>query len=416
MQNNTITVIGAGAVGVSSALHLQQRGWQVTLVDRSEPGQETSFGNAGVINSGSMVPINSPSIHASLLSYLRNDKPQLRYNISHIFKNMSWAMQFLRASKKTTSENSAKALFQLTRTSLDEHKALMQRSGNMRRLSEHGWLKVFRTGSGLHPESFEAGQLRRFGVEVENLDAAGVQALEPSLQPIYSAGCWFSGAATINNPGALIAEYAQQFTDDGGTLLNTDITGLASSNGGFLCQTAGHTLAADNLVIAAGPWSGDLLAMLGYRVPLSFERGYHAHYHLPAGVQLNRSVHDIQAGFVMGPMEQGLRITTGVELTHRDAPSNHAQLSQVLPLVKQAIDLGPQTDQPIWRGSRPTFPDSMPAIGSAPDHKNLWVAFGHNHIGLMTGPVTGRVLAEHISGEHSDIDITPFSPARYLHT
>ena len=414
MQNNNITVLGAGAIGVSTALHLQQRGWHVTLIDRSEPAEETSFGNAGVINIGSMVPINSPAMHAHLASYLFNNKPQLRYSKKHILKNLSWVLQFLRASSGSNSERTAKALYQLTGKSLEEHKALMQRTGNMHRLSEVGWLKVFRTGSGFDPDSFDERQLLRFGIDVELLDASKIRALEPALQPIYSAGYLLSAGAGINNPGMLIKEYAQQFIADGGTLQKIDITLVEAKGSHFSCHAHGKTLDVEKLVIAAGPWSGDLLAMLGYKVPLGFERGYHVHYHLPTGVNLNRSVHDTQAGFVMGPMEQGLRITTGVELNHRDAPSNYSQLRQVLPLVKQAINLGEQTDQPIWRGSRPTLPDSMPIIGSAPAHANLWMAFGHNHIGLMTGPITGRLLAEHISGESSDADLAPFTPARYL--
>lgn len=413
-MSKSISVIGAGSIGVSSALHLQQRGWDVTLIDRKSPGQETSFGNAGIINSGSMVALNSPNMHKSLASLLKNDKPQLRYNLKHILKNLPWAIQFLQASKTRQSDKTAEALYSLTSVALQEHKAFMQRAGNLHRLSEVGWLKTYRREPGFDDNSYDAQQLRRFHIPGQKLNADELRQLEPSLKPIYTSGYLLSGAASINNPGALISEYAEQFVADGGKLVNGEISSIDTKGERIICRTNTNPIESDQLLVAAGPWSDDILQLLNYSVPLGIERGYHAHYHLENGASLGRSVFDMQAGFIMSPMEMGLRITTGVDLDHRDAKPNHAQLKQVIPSIKEAIDLGQQTSQPIWQGNRPTLPDSRPAIGKAPNHSNVWVAFGHHHIGLMTGPITGKIIAEQISGEKSDVDASPFNPARYL--
>jgi len=413
-MSKSISVIGAGSIGISSALHLQQRGWNVTLIDRKNPGRETSYGNAGVINSGSMVALNSPAIHKSLASFLKNDKPQLRYNFKHILKNLPWALQFLQNSKTRQSDKTAEALYSLTCVALDEHKAFMQRAGNLHRLSEAGWLRVYRSEPGFIDESYDAQQLRRFNIPGQKLNQDELRDLEPSLKHIYTSGYLLSGAACINNPGELMNEYAQRFVADGGTLVNAEIKSIETNANNIVCKTNGDPIESDQLLIAAGPWSNDILTMLNYSVPLGVERGYHAHYHLNNGASLGRSVFDVKAGFIMSPMEMGLRITTGVDLDHRDAPPNHSQLDQVLPSIKQAIDLGDRTDDPIWQGNRPTLPDSKPVIGKTPNHSNVWVAFGHQHIGLMTGPITGKIMAEQISGEKSDIDITPFDPARYI--
>ncbi len=413
-MSKSISVIGAGSIGISSAIHLQQRGWNVTLIDRKEPARETSYGNAGVINSGSMVPLNSPAMHASLASYLKNDKPHLRYNIKHVLKNFSWALQFLQNSKTRKTDKTAQALFSLTSASLDEHKAFMQRAGNSHRLSEKGWLRVYRNEPGFTEDSYDATQLKRFNIPGQKLNADEVHDLEPSLKPIYSSGYLLSGAACINNPGALLTEYAEQFVSDGGTIVKASIQSIESRADRIICRTDSQPVESDQLLIAAGPWSDDILAMLQYSVPLCVERGYHAHYKLENNASLGRSVHDVQSGFIMSPMELGLRITTGVDLDHRDAEPNHSQLKQVLPSIKEAIDLGSQTDDPVWQGNRPTLPDSLPAIGKTPNHDNVWVAFGHQHIGLMTGPITGKIVAELISNEASDIDVKPFDPARYV--
>jgi len=413
-MSKSVCVIGAGSIGVSSALHLQQRGWDVTLVDRNSPGRETSYGNAGIINSGSMVALNSPMIHKSLASLLKNDKPQLRYSIKHILKNLPWMLQFLQNSKTRQSDKTAEALYSLTSVALDEHKAFMQRTGNLHRLSEAGWLRVYRNEPGFVDDSYDAQQLRRFNIPGKKLSVDELRDLEPSLKHIYSSGYLLTGAASINNPGALMSEYAQRFVADGGNLINAEIKSIESKIDTIECHTNGNPIEADQLLIAAGPWSNDILSMLNYSVPLGVERGYHAHYQLDNGASLGRSVFDVQAGFIMSPMEMGLRITTGVDFDHRDAAPNHSQLDQVLPSIKQAIDLGERTDDPLWQGNRPTLPDSKPVIGKTPNHSNVWVAFGHQHIGLMTGPITGKIVAELISGEKSDFDATPFEPARYI--
>lgn len=413
-MSKSISVIGAGSIGVSSALHLQQRGWDVTLIDRKEPGRETSYGNAGIINSGSMVALNSPAMHKSLASLLKNDKPQLRYNLKHILKNLPWALQFLQASKTRQSDKTAEALYSLTSVSLQEHKAFMQRAGNLHRLSEVGWLRVYRKKPGFDDNSYDAQQLRRFNIPGQKLNADEIRQLEPSLKPVYASGYLLSGAASVNNPGALITEYAEQFVTDGGKIIKAEINAIATRGERIICRTNTSPIESDQLLVAAGPWSNDILQLLNYSVPLGVERGYHAHYQLTNGARLGRSVFDMQSGFIMSPMEMGLRITTGVDLDHRDAKPNHAQLKQVLPSIKEAIDLGEQTDDPIWQGNRPTLPDSCPAIGKAPNHSNVWVAFGHQHIGLMTGPITGKIIAEQISGEQNDINVSPFNPGRYI--
>lgn len=414
-MSKSIIVLGAGSIGVATAMHLLQRGWGVTMVDRAPPATETSYGNAGVINGASFVPLNNPGLHASLAKYLRNNTAQLRYNWPYILKNIPWALQFLQSSKTNASRKTCDALYQLTAPALDEHKAMMQRAGNMHRLSEKGWLKVYRNGPGYNEQSFEAQLYAERGIDIQKLDAAGIHDLEPSLKPVYSAGYLVSGAACINNPSALITEYAKQFVTDGGKLLRENVKSISFSDNQAHCHLDnGNRISRDQMVVAAGPWSGDILATAGYTVPMRFERGYHAHYNFAEGESLGRSVHDIDSGFIMSPMEQGLRITTGVELNHRDAPRNYSQLEQVMPAVHEAIGITDRTNDSLWCGSRPTFPDSRPVIGAAPAQPGLWLAFGHHHIGVMTGPITGKVLAEQISNEPPSIDMKPFSPSRYI--
>ena len=410
-----ITVLGAGSVGIGCAKHLLQRGWQVTMVDRREPARETSFGNAGVINASSFIPLNNTRLWRSLPAYLRNNKPHLRYRLRHVLTQFPWMFHFLRHATPAATEVTVAALSQLSNAALDEHKAFMQRAGNMHRLIERGWLKLFRQGNGLDPASIEAEWFRDAGISISTLDANAIRELEPVLAPIFNAGFLINDSSTVNNPGELLREYAAQFVADGGVLLQADVTAVRDAEGGgFILNTSTGEHRCEHLVVAAGPWSGDVLAGLGYRVRLGWERGYHQHFKLDGELPLTRTIHDVENAVIMSPMEAGVRITSGVELNHRDAPDNRSQLEQVIPLAREILPLGEPTPDPVWRGSRPTLPDSRPIIDRAPRHERLWLAFGHQHIGLMTGPVSGKLLAQLATGEQPDIDLTPFNARRWV--
>ena len=413
-MSDAITVLGAGAVGVSSAIHLQRRGWRVTLVDRGEPGGGTTHGNAGVINPGSIVPLNSPDLHRVLAGLLGNRHAALRYDRRHVLAELPWALAYLRASKTRAATETARALATLTRDVLEEHRALMQRTGNLHRLTEVGWLKAYRRSRDPGHTSFEERLLAECGIATVRHDAASLAELEPALKPIFVAATELPGGGLVDRPGELFAEHAARFVADGGTLERREVTGVEATETGLRLCTDGPGLACGRLVIAAGPWSGELLASVGYEVPLGVERGYHAHYEPTGEHRLGRSVHDVDASYVVGPMGGALRVTTGVELAPRDAPSNLAQLEQVEPRVREAIDIGERTPERVWRGARPTLPDSRPAIGAVPGRDDLWVNFGHQHIGMMSGPVSGKLLAQLVSGETPDIDMKPFSPGRWV--
>lgn len=412
-MSGSITVLGAGSVGVGTALHLQQRGWQVTLIDRSKPASHTSFGNAGVINNSSFVPLNNQGLWNSLPRYLKNDAPEVRYQWRRVFKEWPWFLHFLKHANAKSTEASATALNELCTRALDEHRAFMQRSGNMHRLSECGWLKVYRGDKGYNSRGIDGSFFERFGVAAQPVSAQEISDLEPDLRPIFKSGYLLKASTQINNPGELIKEYAAQFVADGGTLLQTDIAEVTHDGKRFHLK-ADTPLEAERLVVAAGPWSADVLKPLGYKVMLGVERGYHQHFHPQSGTRLNRTLQDVDGGYIMAPMEAGIRLTTGVELALRDSPDNYAQLNQVVPRAKEAFPLAGPTKDPIWRGARPTLPDSRPIIGAAPAHDKLWLNFGHQHIGLMTGPISGKLLAQQISGETPDTDLTPFRASRWV--
>ena len=211
----------------------------------------------------------------------------------------------------------------------------------------------------------------------------------------------------------MVKAYAQMFAGAGGQIRQSDITAIVPESDGWRVVLADGALAARHVVVALGPWSADLLRPLGYSVPMGFERGYHQHFQPTQPRSLLRPIHDLEGGFVLTPMEQGIRLTTGVELTDRDAPSSFAQLDAALPLARGVLEFGEPVGEP-WRGARPTLPDGLPMIGPAPRHAGLFLALGHQHIGFTTGPATGVAIAAMIAGAPPPFDASAFSPGRYL--
>lgn len=413
-MSRTAIVLGAGMVGVSCALSLQKRGFAVTLIDRREPGSETSYGNAGVISRASILPLNNPSLWTSLPAYLRNDHPAIRYRGSHLLRNPGWILRFLAEARPSRLPNRIAALDSLTSQALPLHKALMDQAGVRHRLRETGSLKLWRSEAGSEKALTEKLWFEDHGVRCEVFDRQGLSALEPDLNPIFSAGLLQMDSGSVDWPQAIVQAYAALFSARGGQVVTAAIEALAKTADGWSVRTDGGVRNAEMAVVALGPWSADVLKPLGLNVPLNAERGYHRHYRAQAGRKLSRPFLDVEAAYMLAPMEQGFRLTSGVELAHRDAPDDHAQIDEALPRAKEAFALTESAETTTWRGSRPTLPDSLPMIGEAPRNPGLWLAFGNQHIGFSTGPVTGEVLAALVAGEAPIANPTPFRPERYL--
>ena len=411
-RKTDVIVLGAGIVGVSSAYAARQRGMSVILVDRREPGSESSYGNAGVISSGSIFPLNQPSLFGNLPKYLSNRHPALRWDVGWALKNPGWIARFLASGRASQTRPRALALHGLIKASLKLHRDWIVRAGATDRIRETGWLKAWRSDN-VAAARADQDALIEYGIKSELLDRQAISALEPDIVPVYSVGLLHTETASVDSPGNVVKAYAKMFAGSGGDIRRAEIKSLAPDGDRWRVALSDGELRAQHVVVALGPWSADLLRPLGYRVPLATERGYHREFKPNAARQLRRPIHDAENAFLMTPMEQVIRITSGVELTARDAPSNFAQLDAVVPLARSVVEFSEPVGD-IWRGARPTLPDSLPMIGPAPRHPGLWLAFGNQHIGFTTGPATGEAVAAMISGAAPSFDTSAFSPTRYL--
>ncbi|WFU09579.1 FAD-binding oxidoreductase [Rhizobium sp. CB3090] len=407
-------VLGAGIVGISTAIHLQRRGRQVTLVDRKAPGKETSFGNAGLIQREGVVPYGFPQQFGLLLRYAFNNRIDAHYHLRALPGQIAFLARYWWNSNTKRHEMISRAYAPLIEHSISEHNDLIEASHAEELIRKNGWMEIFRTNEKRDAEFAEAERLNReFGIAYDALTGADIATLEPHIKGSFSGGLRWRDPWSVLDPHGLIAAYRAYFESIGGRFTVGDAVSLGRSGSHWKMATSEGSIEAEDAVVALGPWADLVTKRFGYAFPLGVKRGYHMHYATEDNAILNNWTLDAERGYLLAPMSRGIRLTTGAEFALRDAPKTPIQLDRAEAVARTVFPLGERLDPEPWMGARPCTPDMMPIIGKAPRHEGLWFAFGHAHHGLTLGPVTGRVLAELITGEKPFIDISAYAPDRF---
>jgi D-lysine oxidase len=413
MARTDAIVLGAGIVGTSIALHLAKRGLAVALLDRRGPGEETSYGNAGIIEGSTLLPHPFPRGLPALMRIALKRATEANYHLSFLPRVAPWLLAYRSNSALARRIEFAEAMRPLFARALGEHEVLIAEAGAGRYLRKAGWLKVYRSDAGFADTAPERELAGRLGLPCEVLDPDGARALEPSLAPAFRHAIFLREAASISNPLALTRAYAARFTALSGLVLKGDARSLHRNGAQWRVETPEGPIDAALAVLALGPWTPDVLGPLGLHLPLAVKRGYHRHFRARGNAGLTRPVVDADVGYCVAPMEQGLRLTTGAEFAARDAQPTPVQLDRLMPAARSLFPLGEPVEAVPWLGSRPCFADSRPVIGPAPGQPGLWLALGHAHWGLTLGPATGRLLAELITGATPFSDPMPYRADRF---
>ena len=409
-----VVVLGAGMVGVGAALHLQKKGRDTVLIDRHElAGEETSHGNGGLIECASVFPYMFPRDFRQILQYASNRTPQVRYHFQDLPAFLPWLVRYFMASSPARAMHSAMAELPLIQRSLVEHEALIAEANVPELLRRTGWIKLYRSDATLAKAVQELERARQYGVAGDILDAAAIAVREPNLTGDFAGAVYFPDPGFVPDPGGLTKAYAALFGRKGGRFLVGDARTLEQSGTRWRMATLEGSITAREVVVAMGPWSDQIFAPLGYSIPLNVKRGYHIHLAPRGNAVLHHPVLDTDRGFLLAPMNRGVRLTTGAEFARRDAPPTPVQVERALPKAHALFPLTDPVDARPWMGARPCLPDMLPVIGKAPRHPGLWFDFGHQHHGLTLGPATGRLLAEMMTGETPFADPTPFAVERF---
>lgn len=398
---------------MSAALHLQRAGRQVTVIDPRAPGTMASFGNAGGIVTGSVMPTSSPELWKQVPRMLLDPMGPLRIRWRYLPWLMPWLIRFLQAGRPERIEPTARALWPLVSRAYDEHRTLARMTGADDIVRPEGWLRLYEAESLFADSHVERELMERCGANIQILDPDEIHQLEPGLARRFARGIYQPDSGWVANPGRLVRTYAARFAADGGTLLPEAVRRLASGDGRVELTTDLDIHRFDQVVIAAGAWSARLARTLGERIPLETERGYHLNLARDAAVELHRPTFFVDRRLVLAPMEDGIRLTSGVELAGLEAPPDFTRIKRLLPSAREVLPGLSDTITREWMGHRPSTPDSLPVIGRSPHHPGVIHAFGHGHLGLTLGPVTGRLVASIAGGDALEVDLTPFRPDRF---
>ncbi len=413
-MGSDVVVLGAGIIGVSSAIHLARRGRSVVLVDRRGPGEETSFGNSGLIQREGVVPYGFPQKLGLLMRYALNNRVDASYHWRSLPSQFGFLARYWWHSNASRHDRISRAYAPLIEHSISEHSELITAAGADRLIARNGWQELFRTAKVMDAELCEAERLgREYGVRYRALSADELRREEPFVTGPFLGALRWDDPWSVRDPHALVMAYVDHFEKLGGRVVRGDALSLSADGKGWRVTTQDGPISAREAVVALGPWSEMLTTRLGYRFPLGVKRGYHMHYAPKDGATLNNWTIDREGGYFLAPMNRGIRLTTGAEFATRDAPKTPVQLERAEAVARRAFPLGERRDAEPWMGARPCTPDMMPIIGRAPRHDTLWFSFGHAHHGLTLGPVSGRLLAEAMTGERSLIDIAAYRPERF---
>ena len=412
MSAGEVTVVGAGIVGVCSAAWLQRAGFKVTLIDAGPVGEGASFGNAGNLSPGGVVPYMIPGFLSEVRGWLAQTGP-LAIRPGYFLQVLPWLLTAVKSSRTEAALKTSRAMRELHRGTLEAYDALTRGTAAAALIERCGQLYV-----STRPDAAKGSQIAQFmreaaGVKMVFLSEHEVREAEPALAPVFRSGMLLPDNARCRNPHELVRIIAGEAERNGATILRGKVTGFRTSADrvtGLVVD--GEVRAVERVVIAAGAASGRLSARIGTPLPVEAERGYHITIADP-GVMPRIPVTHVDAKFVCAPMNMGLRIAGTAEFAGYDAPPNW-QRAQLLEAQARNMFPGVRMENVTrWMGRRPSLPDGLPVLGAAPGFTNAYFAFGNSHFGMSAGPVMGKVIGEIVAGRKPGIDITPFGATRF---
>jgi D-amino-acid dehydrogenase len=408
-----IAVIGAGMVGVCCGLYLQREGFEVTLVDRDGPGEAASFGNLGSFGIASCVPGAMPGILKKVPGMLMDPEAPLKLRWGYAARALPWFLRFMRQSSRENVEANAAARQSLLDKVHYGINPLVADADAGHLMNPSGLLFTFESEAAFEGAAYAFDLRRRNGVTLDVLDGNEARQVEPALTPNVVRGIRVPNLTHTFDPLRLVQALAASFERNGGKIERREVRGFETGPEGVRAiHTDAGDLPVETVVIAAGVWSRELAGMLGTKVPLEAERGYHVMFH-GTETKMNSAVLSVDRYLAVTPMVEGIRAGGTAEFAGTDAAPRY-EIAQSVRRHAEALFPGISGERVSqWMGPRPSHPDSKPVIDRSPRHANVLFAFGHDHLGLTMGGITGKLISELAAGKPASVDLTPFSVGRF---
>jgi D-amino-acid dehydrogenase len=413
MLRPDVVVVGAGLIGMTTALKLQQEGLRVQVVDREEPGKGASFGNAGYLATELVDPLSTPETLRKAPELLLNHHGPLALPPRHLPRLLPWLLRFTMAARKSSVNQSRLALAALNSQSLAAWKRCLAGINAQDELIASGYMMVWENARALQQAQRHQEKLGKYGIETELLNAEAVQARDSGLTPNIHHALLFPNAHQVSDPYRVIQRLVEAFERAGGEIVRATVELVSANTEGVVIRSAQRRIEANRVVIATGAWSAKLAKQLGLKIPLEGESGHH----LTLTDRINalrQPIGSAERNVVMTPMRCGLRVVGFSELGGLALKPNPKR-SKTLKHHASALlsDTRGIEQASHWMGFRPTLPDSLPVIGQHPKHPQVQFAFGHQHLGLTQAAITAELVANQLLNRSTPLDLVPFRPDRF---
>ncbi len=411
MNKLKIGIVGAGIQGISNALFLQKKGFDVTIFDRENPGSPVaSYGNAGHFSPYASLSLNRTDILLDVPAMLMSSTGPLALKWNYVPKMIPWFMKFILNTTKNKMMHTAKNMHQILDLALPAYDELFEEV-NIEGLVENKGILYIWNDQDLKSRELEINVRKELGVQQQLVNKKEIHDLEPNIKPFYHAGVYYPYARHARNPKKILLKFFDLFLKKGGQFKKTDIKRIDFQDELPILKTESEKFLFDKVVVACGAFSKKLTDNLDEKIPLDTERGYHVHFkdcdHL-----LQRPVIFSNRGFGITPMEQGLRVVGTVEFGGLKNPLSKTRIKNLINNAKYMLgDLPDHEDE--WLGFRPTLPDFLPVMGPSKNHKNVFYCFGHHHLGWTLGPISGKIVSGMIAKENTNLNLAPYSSTRF---
>ncbi|PRD43883.1 amino acid dehydrogenase [Phyllobacterium phragmitis] len=412
-RDHEIVIIGAGIIGISIAAFLAEAGHEVLVVDRTGICEETSSGNAAALAFSDILPLASKGVLAKLPGWLVDPLGPFTIRPSYLPKLAPWLYRFWRASGASAQANSLRAQTAMMQLAEAEMLSLIERAGVSNMLREDGSLELYESEAELKAAQPDWDARERADIAFWHIRGKELADYQPGLSPRFVVGGFVPDWKTVSDPKLLGQALWAHAERAGARFIKGEVGSVSASDGRTMVRLAdGRVLSAGKLVVAAGAWSHQLARQFGDAIPLETERGYNTT--LPVdSFDLKRQLIFSGHGFVVTPLETGIRVGGAVEFGGLRLPPNYARADAMLKKAEMFLPGLNASGGRRWMGYRPSLPDSLPVIGRAKDLPNVFYAFGHGHLGLTQSAATGRLIRDLVSGQTPAIDLAPFNPQRF---
>jgi D-amino-acid dehydrogenase len=409
-----ILVIGGGIIGVCSAYYLAKEGHSVTLVERGEIASGCSYGNGGLLPPSHSLPLAAPGVVGQGLKWMFDPESPFYIRPRLDGDLIAWLWRFQSYCRQKPLQKAIPLLRDLQRTSLELYRELVEKEELECHFEQVGGLGLFMSVKGFEHVVEEVHLLRDHGLRFDILDAAATREMEPAASPDVVGGIFQPEDAHID-PVRFVRGLADRAIDLGATLReNTEVLALEASGGGIgRVRTTRGDYAPEQIVLAAGAWSGQVARELKLKLPLQPAKGYSVTVRRPGNFP-RFPLRLGEAKVVATPMGDRLRFAGTLELAGYDARIDRRRVNAIIKAAGRYLPGVEAMDIiEIWRGFRPVSPDGLPYIGRSRSIKNLIVACAHAHLGVSMGPVTGKLVSQIAASEEPIVDVSATQVERF---